>query len=112
MPASPWQLARQLADERGWRVRLWIDDPAPIVLLAPDQESIEVLRWTGDFATVEPGDVVIEAGAFIHCVGASQRPARRAFRSEGSPPGRVPACLFTGRPQKSALVIRRLSAIP
>lgn len=58
-----WRLARQLAVEHGWRGRLWIDDPAPIEGFAPGQAVVEVCRWEGDFAAVEPADVVIEAFA-------------------------------------------------
>lgn len=58
-----WRLARQLTTEHGWRVRLWIDDPAPITLLAPGQSTVEVRHWTGDLAGVEPARVVIEAFA-------------------------------------------------
>ncbi len=31
-----WRLANQLATEHNWRVRLWIDDLAPLRQLAPD----------------------------------------------------------------------------
>lgn len=58
-----WRLARQLAVEHGWRVRLWIDDPAPVALLAPGQAVVEVRTWEGDFAGVVPAEVVIEAFA-------------------------------------------------
>lgn len=58
-----WRLARQLAVEHGWRVRLWIDDPAPVTLLAPGQAVVEVRQWAGDFAGVAAADVVIEAFA-------------------------------------------------
>jgi len=58
-----WRLARQLALEHGWRIRLWIDDPAPIALLAPGQTMVEVRQWTGDFSGVEPAEIVIEAFA-------------------------------------------------
>ncbi|GAB1393292.1 elongation factor P maturation arginine rhamnosyltransferase EarP [Rhodocyclaceae bacterium] len=58
-----WRLARQLAVEYGWQVRLFIDDPAPLALLAPGQRTVEVHRWTGDFVAVKPADVVIEAFA-------------------------------------------------
>jgi uncharacterized repeat protein (TIGR03837 family) len=60
-----WRLANQLAGEHGWRVRLWIDDPAPLRLLAPDHASgpVEVQPWP----QARPGngcaDVVIEAFA-------------------------------------------------
>ncbi len=62
-----WRLARQLTEEQGWAVRLWIDDPAPIAALAPEHAGlpaglpIEVLCWAGDFAAVKPARVVIEA---------------------------------------------------
>jgi uncharacterized repeat protein (TIGR03837 family) len=58
-----WRLARQLATEHGWRIRLWIDDPACINLLAPGQTLIDVRAWTDDFAGSEAADVVIEAFA-------------------------------------------------
>jgi uncharacterized repeat protein (TIGR03837 family) len=60
-----WRLARQLATEHGWRVRLWIDDPAPLDLLAPDHADmpVEVCTWAGDFTGIEPARVVIEAFA-------------------------------------------------
>ena len=58
-----WRLARQLASEHHWQIRLWIDDPAPIALLAPGQDAVEVHQWTGDFLAVEPAQVVIETFA-------------------------------------------------
>jgi uncharacterized repeat protein (TIGR03837 family) len=58
-----WRLSRQLAIEHGWRVRLWIDDPAPLARLAPAQDIVEVCHWTGDFSGVEPAQLVIEAFA-------------------------------------------------
>jgi uncharacterized repeat protein (TIGR03837 family) len=60
-----WRLARQLATEFGWQVRLWIDDPFPIDALAPDHAAlpVEVCRWAGEFAEVQPAQVVIEAFA-------------------------------------------------
>lgn len=58
-----WRLARQLAEESGWRVRLWIDDPAPVALLAPGQAVVEVRKWEGDWTGVVPADIVIEAFA-------------------------------------------------
>jgi hypothetical protein len=58
-----WRLARQLSGEHGWRVRLFIDDPAPIALLAPAQHTVEVRKWEDDFEAVAPADVVIEAFA-------------------------------------------------
>ena len=60
-----WRLARQLATEHGWKLRLWIDNPSPIDLLAPDHAilPVEVRRWTGDCTGIEPAAVVIEAFA-------------------------------------------------
>ncbi|PKO83194.1 MAG: elongation factor P maturation arginine rhamnosyltransferase EarP [Betaproteobacteria bacterium HGW-Betaproteobacteria-11] len=63
-----WRLARQLALEHGWQVRLWIDDPAPLALLAPDHASgpVTACRWPTDFPAVTAdatADVVVEAFA-------------------------------------------------
>ncbi len=64
-----WRLARQLADEHGWRVRLWIDDPAPLRQLAPDHAAgpVEVRLWPDSWPrpwpVAETADVVIEAFA-------------------------------------------------
>lgn len=77
-----WRLARQLAVEHGWRVRLWIDDPAPLDLLAPERASVpvEVCQWTSDFSTVAPAQVVIEAFAcelpprYLAAMAALSRP--------------------------------------
>lgn len=77
-----WRLARQLATEQGWRVRLWIDDPAPLDLLAPDHATapVEVHRWTTPFPAVMPADIVIEAFAcelpatFVRAMATRSRP--------------------------------------
>lgn len=77
-----WRLARQLAAEKGWRMRLWIDDPSPLDLLAPDRDAapVEVRRWQGDFPMVEPSEIVIEAfacelpEAFVAAMAARPRP--------------------------------------
>ena len=75
-----WRLARQLATEHGWRVRLWIDDPAPIALLAPGQRTVDVHKWEGNFASVEPAQVVIEAFAcellppYVKAMAAEAKP--------------------------------------
>ncbi|HZV53928.1 MAG TPA: elongation factor P maturation arginine rhamnosyltransferase EarP [Rhodocyclaceae bacterium] len=60
-----WRLARQLAVEHGWQLRLWIDDPEPIDALAPGYEvlPVEIHRWQDEFPDVEPAQVVIEAFA-------------------------------------------------
>lgn len=67
-----WRLARQLALEHGWRVRLWIDDPSPLVKLRPGidpkpdrqaADGVEVCQWQTPFPAVDPARVVIEAFA-------------------------------------------------
>jgi uncharacterized repeat protein (TIGR03837 family) len=64
-----WRLACQLAAEHGWRVRLWIDDLAPLRQLAPDYAAgpIDVCLWPKPWLGPQPEDdtveVVIEAFA-------------------------------------------------
>lgn len=67
-----WRLARQLANEHGLDVRLWVDDLRSFGKLCPEVEvaldeqcrrGVEVRRWTVDFPTVEPAGLVIEAFA-------------------------------------------------
>jgi len=67
-----WRLARQLAAERGYRVRLWVDDLASFRRICPDiatgldsQQShrVEVRWWREVFPVVDPADVVVEAFA-------------------------------------------------
>ena len=64
-----WRLARRLARDHGWQVRLWIDQPAALqAFLAPaadDQrllaeQRIEILRWSADSEFGVPADLVIE----------------------------------------------------
>jgi len=77
-----WRLARQLAREHGWRVRLWIDDPSPLEKLAPDRQTIpaEVHCWQGDLPEIQPAAVVIEAFAcelpprYVAAMAALPRP--------------------------------------
>lgn len=58
-----WRLAADLA-ARGHRVRLWVDDAAPLRFMAPQGTGdVEVLGWPADdagYAWPEPGEVVIE----------------------------------------------------
>ncbi|MCV2363990.1 elongation factor P maturation arginine rhamnosyltransferase EarP [Paucibacter sp. DJ1R-11] len=56
-----WRLARDLA-ARGQRVRLWIDDAAPLRWMAPRgwPPGITVHDWPSSEAADEAGDVVIE----------------------------------------------------
>ena len=72
-----WRLACALA-ERGQRVRLVIDDAAPLAWMAPQGAAdVEVLGWPGPDT---PGDVVVEAfgcdppPAFVKHMVAAARP--------------------------------------
>jgi uncharacterized repeat protein (TIGR03837 family) len=81
-----WRLAKQLAGEHGWQVRLWIDNPSPLMRLAPDHDSgpVEVRPWPAPFpqqwAAAETADVVIEAFAcelpapYVDAMAARARP--------------------------------------
>ncbi|MCX7162283.1 MAG: elongation factor P maturation arginine rhamnosyltransferase EarP [Rhodocyclales bacterium] len=77
-----WRLARQLADEYGWRLRLWIDDMAPLRQLAPDYAAgpVEVRAWTAPWLATDCADVVIEAfacelpAAYVETMAQRPRP--------------------------------------
>ncbi len=65
-----WRLARQLANEFGIKVRLWVDDLNSFARLCPDADAtleiqncrgVEVRRWCKVFPDVIPADLVIEA---------------------------------------------------
>lgn len=67
-----WRLARQLADEHGLQVRLWVDDLASFSRIQPQIDplreeqvcsGVEVRHWGDSFTSVIPADVVIEAFA-------------------------------------------------
>lgn len=67
-----WRLARQLAREHGWRVRLWVDDLPVMARLAPGidpkaaaqrADGVDIVHWTRPAPPLEPGGVVIEAFA-------------------------------------------------
>ncbi len=67
-----WRLARQLAEEYGFRVRLWVDDLVSLSCLCPGASvdatsqqigAVEVRRWDAEFPLVDVADVVIEAFA-------------------------------------------------
>jgi uncharacterized repeat protein (TIGR03837 family) len=67
-----WRLARQIAAEHGWTMRLWIDDMEPLTALRPGfdparerqvLDGVEVCRWAAEFPDAEPAGVVIEAFA-------------------------------------------------
>ena len=65
-----WRLARQLAQEHGIPVRLWVDDLAAFRHIRPEIDpaldtqhlaGVEIRRWTSPLAAAKPGEVVIEA---------------------------------------------------
>ncbi|MEB0075975.1 elongation factor P maturation arginine rhamnosyltransferase EarP [Pseudomonas sp. CCI3.2] len=67
-----WRLARQLAAEHGFAVRLWVDDLQPFARLCPGadvtaaqqwQDGVSVCHWSKDWQQTEVADVVIEAFA-------------------------------------------------
>ena len=67
-----WRLARQLANEFGISVRLWVDDLQSFARLCPDADAgldmqrcrgVEVRLWGGSFPSVQPAELVIEAFA-------------------------------------------------
>src|SRR5512142_846986 len=67
-----WRLARQLANEHGLQVRLWVDDLASFARLCPEVDAaldqqvcrgVAVRHWARDFPEVEPAALVIEAFA-------------------------------------------------
>lgn len=65
-----WRLAAQLANEFGWQVRLWIDEPATLHKLIGTLDStgvpdVEIRFWPTAFPAAVPADVVIEAFACV-----------------------------------------------
>jgi len=65
-----WRLARQLANEYGLGVRLWVDDLGSFARLCPEADvgSVSQLRrgvtvclWCKEFPEVQPAELVIEA---------------------------------------------------
>lgn len=67
-----WRLARQLANEHGVPLRLWVDDLGALRSIAPAArdvpqqmlDGVDVRHWTQQSAgSAEPADVVIEAFA-------------------------------------------------
>ncbi|BBI99190.1 hypothetical protein FGKAn22_08830 [Ferrigenium kumadai] len=65
-----WRLSRQLANEQGLSVRLWVDDLASFAKLCPEADAaqdsqrcrgVEVRRWREPFPEVQPAELVIEA---------------------------------------------------
>jgi uncharacterized repeat protein (TIGR03837 family) len=67
-----WRLARQLANDYPFKVRLWVDELAalkmiwPSAQLPPQQtlENVDICHWTDRFPKdISPADIVIEAFA-------------------------------------------------
>jgi uncharacterized repeat protein (TIGR03837 family) len=84
-----WRLARQLADEHGIAVRLWVDDLHAFQRLRPEVDptlatqalaGVEIRHWAAPLAEATPGEVVIEALAcnlpdeFVARMAAKQPP--------------------------------------
>ena len=82
-----WRLARQLASEHQYRVRLWVDDLPSLQPLCPSTspshsqqfiQGVEIRHWTADLIADDIADVVIEAFA---CDLPASYIARMAGRS-------------------------------
>jgi uncharacterized repeat protein (TIGR03837 family) len=66
-----WRLARQLAQEYPFQVRLWVDEITVLAQIWPSVtqveqqciEQVDIRIWQHEFNAVEPADVVIEAFA-------------------------------------------------
>ncbi|HEY7804811.1 MAG TPA: elongation factor P maturation arginine rhamnosyltransferase EarP, partial [Orrella sp.] len=63
-----WRLARQLHDEKGWQVRLWVDDLKSLGTIEPtiDRDKpqqvcqhVDVRRWLTSDPPIEPNPIVI-----------------------------------------------------
>jgi uncharacterized repeat protein (TIGR03837 family) len=69
-----WRLARQLANEQGLEVRLWVDDLNSFAKLCLEADAasekqkyrgVEVRLWSKNFPEIQPADLVIEAFACL-----------------------------------------------
>ena len=67
-----WRLARQLTQEYGVSVRIWVDRPEVAKRMIPDLDislvsqvisNVEICHWSQNFPRVQTADVVIEAFA-------------------------------------------------
>lgn len=67
-----WRLSRQLAQEQGFSVRLWVDSMPAFARIVPGIDvsaarqqvrGVTVCHWQHPFAWTDPADVVIEAFA-------------------------------------------------
>lgn len=64
-----WRLSRQLANEFGQKIRLWVDDLDSFRRINPEAEivsiqhskGVEVRRWEDPFPDVSPYEVVVES---------------------------------------------------
>jgi uncharacterized repeat protein (TIGR03837 family) len=75
-----WRLARDLA-ARGQRVRLWIDDAAPLAWMAPHgAPNVQVGAWHDAALAAASADIVIEAfgcdppSAFVAAMAQREKP--------------------------------------
>ncbi len=84
-----WRLARQLAREHGFEVRLWVDDLDSCRMLVPEARTdrptqrlhgVDLRVWPDPWIKAAPGDVVVEAfacelpGPFVAAMAAMDRP--------------------------------------
>ncbi len=91
--AVSWRLARQLANEHGLSVRLWIDDLTPLAALEPDVAhnlsaqnvaGVDIHHWREPIDPYPLGEVDTVIAAFgcrlpepwLNAMAASQRPPR------------------------------------
>ena len=67
-----WRLSRQLAQEHGFAVRLWVDSMSAFARIVPGIDmsaaqqqvrGVTVCRWQHPFSWTDPADIVIEAFA-------------------------------------------------
>jgi uncharacterized repeat protein (TIGR03837 family) len=67
-----WRLARQLANEYGLAVRLWVDDLTSLAKLCPETDvaagqqycsGVDIELWRKPFLEAQPAELVIEAFA-------------------------------------------------
>lgn len=113
-----WRLARQLAGERGHRVRLWVDEPAAFLALCPQADArlacqqvagVEVCHWAADWQPRGAADVVIEAfgctlpEAQVAAMRAAERPPLWLNLEYLSAEDWVPGCHGLPSPQGQGL---------
>ena len=63
-----WRLARQLSADKGWQIRLWVDQLSSLATIEPSVDSkkaeqicqhIEVCHWPAPWLPIEPRPIVI-----------------------------------------------------